>query len=303
MRKEWILSAIGIVTMIQGNVSPTISGVNSVVIGISQTITLEQLVSHFLILSDDTDQLTFNDLTLLEGSTCHFDHPTIGSCVLLFQLQDSQGKLSSVFPFELSWVDDTKPELEGPHTLWMNPDLEFTDDWLESLFDYDRDRLNFKIMTQGGLESSSIVVAVYDEVDNHYYHRIDIYYDSTYPHVLGWQSESQYGINVHSSIPLLDDELELIVSLWDLEMDNSQIEWVNYKENTDQDKLYSLRSLEDQEIILTVTSTYGEVSPTNLWTSILDFLVMAYEWVVAKFLWLWGQVIDFLLSIPFYRIL
>lgn len=302
MIQRWIIGAILVTQLNISNQAPTIQGVNSAVIGISQDITMDQLIANFLVFSDDYDTLTLQDVSILDGSTCDLSSPTIGSCVILFQIADHGGRLSTVFPFELTWIDDTKPIMESPTTIWLNPNYPIDYEWVESLCSYDRTSLTWDVISVDS-ESTYLVTAVSDEFNNRYYHRISILVDDEFPIALGWQMGNQYGLSIHSQYTLSQVELDYVSQLWQLSIDVNQTAWQSYLSAPNIDSVFELNGVENEIIRLQVQSQFGNATSTTFWDTAWQFLNSIYDWIVMQCHSIWQRIVDFLQSIPLYRIL
>jgi len=302
MRYGWVISAILVCQLTTTNQAPTIQGVNSAVIGISQAITMNQLVAHFLVFSDDHDTLTSQDLNILEGSTCDLEQPSLGSCVFLFQIKDHELRLSEVFPFELTWIDDTKPIMEGPSTIWINPNYPIDHEWVESICNYDRTSLAWEVISVDS-EGTFMVVAVSDAVDNRYYHRIAIVTDESFPMALGWKSDDHYGLSMHSQFTLSQEDLNYVSQLWHLSIEPNQTSWDTYLLAPYEETSFELGTDGNETLFLEIQTQFGRIETISFWDAAWQFVIGIYDWVVMQCQNIWQSIVDFFLSLPPYRIL
>ena len=175
------------------NIKPEIMGRSHLVIPLTHPLSLQQIVNQSVLLIDDHDLLTANDVQILSESSCNIEAPLLGRCILYIVVSDNLGLVSDPYPIIIDYIESSHPTLYAPTDLWLPSHLKLSTQILDLLVTYDRTTLSLTIEKLPTREDSVAVVAVTSEYQESYYHPIQIHPIShEYDVILGFDGETMH---------------------------------------------------------------------------------------------------------------
>lgn len=166
---------VNIVGAYRSNLPPQIIGNHELTLAIDFPLSFSQLIARVIILIDDFDSLTADNVYIDESTTCDILSPKIGTCLLAIYAMDLQGARSSIFAIAMTYVLPSKPMMDAPKAIWIPTNLVLSIDVVDLFIDYQTDSLIMNI-EQYPDDDQAMIVSVANELDEAYFAKIDVFY-------------------------------------------------------------------------------------------------------------------------------
>lgn len=274
---------------------PHISGVNSAIVKVSQTISLAQLVNSFLVISDNRDTIPLSHIRILNHSTCNLDLPQVGTCSVFLQAFDYSGNESLIFPLELTFVPDTKPQLTAPNQLFLSSRMALTHEFLDSLFTYDREnhyveQVENTMTNPQKIEGEhTLTYRISDENGNRYYVNIEVDVMTELPEVIVSRTSSIWSVFVPPDLVIKPSDYTTLASLMNIEEVGLIDQLSTYRVNPTQQttNVFDMLDFNQQSITIhwQVDDSFATLveDDNTWWSGVWQWVNAVWDWVVEQF--------------------
>jgi hypothetical protein len=214
---------------------------------------------------------------------------------VFLQAFDYSGNESLIFPLELTFVPDTKPQLTAPNQLFLSSRMALTHEFLDSLFTYDREnhyveQVENTMTNPQKIEGEhTLTYRISDENGNRYYVNIEVDVMIELPEVIVSRTSSIWSVFVPPDLVIKPSDYTTLASLMNIEEVGLIDQLSTYRVNPTQQttNVFDMLDFNQQSITIhwQVDDSFATLveDDNTWWSGVWQWVNDIWDWIVEQF--------------------